>query len=311
MKSVKTALAVLAVLSLLATANGRTATAKEIDLGWNVRNAANFMYAASQINKNAEGKNAIPVILEPYNLTYYRQWTERFKEDLGMLIAVNKSHVFVAFRGTTDAYPANEEMNNDGRPTLEYATRVHRGWWRAAEKAWKHEISKVLDDKLGDRKIVVTGNSMGGAVGAYVAKIMQKNRGKKKPLGSKTPLRLVTFGTPRYAFKKTFFSKSNTLIFIVEAAMNNGCVDKVVWDWQVNLRKTHPLYKKVDIQKPKRDKGTYYRRCGTNKTKQKDEDGVTDSNNVHSSSTYLEIARSKKCKYVKYKACSPYKKYVD
>ncbi|MEM9683200.1 MAG: hypothetical protein AAF942_08040 [Pseudomonadota bacterium] len=86
MKSVKIAVAILAVLSLLATADSRSATAKEIDLGWNVRNAANFMYAASQIDRNAEGKNAIPAILEPYELTYDRQWTERFKE--GLLLEV-------------------------------------------------------------------------------------------------------------------------------------------------------------------------------------------------------------------------------
>jgi len=285
------------------------ANAKETKLGWNVGNAANFMYATYQIDRNASGKNAIPEKLRPYNLTYYRQWHNRFKEDLDFLMAVNKTHVFIAFRGTSN--DANRTMNSDGRPNLEYATRVHTGWWRAAEKVWKNELSNLVAEKLGDRKILVTGHSMGGAVAAYVVKIMQHNRGKKEALKKETKLRLVTFGAPRYAFKKTFFSQTNTLIFTVEAAMANGCVDKVVWDWQVELRKGHVLYKKVDIQKPNRKKDVYYYRCQTDRTKQKDEKGNTSKNSVHSASNYLNIAKSGKCKYVKYKACEPYKKYVD
>lgn len=294
---------------VLGSAGLAQANAKEIKLGWNVRNAANFMYAASGIEKNASGTGAIPAVLSTYNLTYFRQWHNRFTEDLNFLMAVNKTHVFIAFKGTTN--DANKKMNKDGRPNLEYATRVHTGWWRAAEKAWKKELSSLVKEKLGSRKVLVTGNSMGGAVGAYVTKIMQHSRSKKEALKKGTKLRLVTFGTPRYTFSKKFFSRKNTLIFTVEAAMANGCVDKVVWDWQVELRKYHKLYKKVDIQKPNRKEDVYYYRCQTGRTKQKDENGVTDSNSVHAASNYLAIAKSGKCTYAKYKACNPYKKYVD
>ena len=97
-------------LPLVGVASSSPANAKEMKLGWNVGNAANFMYATYQIDGNASGKKAIPERLRAYNLTYYRQWHNRFKEDLDFLMAVNKTHVFIAFRGTSN--DANRKMNN-------------------------------------------------------------------------------------------------------------------------------------------------------------------------------------------------------
>jgi hypothetical protein len=222
---------------------------------------------------------------------------------MDFLFAVNKSHIFIAFRGTDDTRPANTKLNNNGAPHLAYGTRVHAGWWKVAEKAWKKELRALVKKHRGNRKILVTGHSMGGAVAAYVVKQMQKNRGTKKALKNSTKLRLVTFGAPRYTFTKKFFAKKNTLIFTVEAVQANGCDDKVVWDWQINLRRNFKLlYGKADLQKPFRKKGTYFRHCRTTKTNQSD---------VHNSDTYRDIAQSGICSHRRYKACAPYKNYVD
>ncbi len=278
--------------------------AKEIKLGWNIRNAANFMSMAAKINRSSRLTIAPNAEFgsDPYKITYIQNWHKRFKEDIDYLFAVNRSHIFIAFRGTDDSRSANLKMNENGPPNLEYGTRVHKGWWRVAQKAWRKDLWPLVKKHLGNRKILVTGHSMGGAVAAYVVKQMQKDRGSKKTLKESTKLRLVTYGAPRYTFTKKFFNKKNTLIFTVEATQKNKCVDNVVWDWQVSLRKHHPLYKKVDIQKPKRKKGVYYRRCKSKKKSQ---------SSVHNSDTYLGIARSGRCNHVAYKACKPYKKYVD
>lgn len=290
-------------LLLLPVMSVDPANAKNIELGWNAQNAAYFMSLATQITRDSK----LTVVQQggrdggPYNLTYLQTWHKRFKEDIDYLFAVNSTHIFIAFRGTNDKRKANLEMNKKGSPNLEFGTRVHKGWWRVAQKAWRKDLRDLVKKYRGNRKILVTGHSMGGAVAAYVVKQMQKERGSKKALKDSTKLRLVTYGAPRYTFTKKFFDKKNTLVVIIEATQKNQCVDKVVWDWQVDLRKNHPLYKKVDIQKPKQQ-GTYYRRCKTNKTSQ---------DTVHNSDNYFAIAQSKNCNHVGYKSCKPYGKYVD
>ena len=306
--------AVFGILALLAAA-AAPAQAGGKDITWNIRTAGDFMLSAAEISAKVDDDvDRAPARLDQYDLTSYWQFHRRFTEDLDFLIAVNDSHVFVAFRGTTytDAEAgddAHTKMNNDGQLVLRHFHRVHRGWWRAAKKAWEQEIRPVLDESGKDRKILITGHSMGGAVAAYVMQQMLHDSDMKD-----WPVRLVTFGAPRYTLSRNFFPRDlfeswyqdNFYVYTVEATKENRCVDYHVYDWQKALRDSYPVtLGSVDLPVPKNKTGDniWHGRCQTDITNYKD---------LHDSGNYHGLSQAASCDHIELRSdCATYKGYVD
>ncbi len=259
-------------------------------IGWNVKHAGLVMDAAAEISGSFtfDGSQNLHGSLSGFDLTYYRQYDDRFIEDIDFLLAANRTHAFIAFKGTHNA--ANDDMNEDVKP-VKWGTgetaRVHVGWRRAANKAYKEEIRTFLTRHARGKKILVTGHSMGGALAAYTAKNIQDD-------GSfyRFPLRLVTFGAPRYTNDSRFFrlgKKVDFWVFTVELAKKNKCVDDVVYSWQLALmrdkapwRLTAPLNKKDDK--------VWHGRCKTN---------VTNYEDMHAWTSHSALSRGNSCNHIK------------
>lgn len=259
-------------------------------IGWNVKHAGLLMDAAAEINGSFtyDGSQKLHVSLSGLNLTYYRQYDDRFIEDIDFLLAANRTHAFIAFKGTHN--DANDDMNEDVKPVkwgTGEAARVHVGWRRAANKAYKEEIRTFLTRHARGKKILVTGHSMGGALAAYTAKNIQDD-------GSfyRFPLRLVTFGAPRYTNDSRFFrlgDKVDFWVFTVELAKKNKCVDDVVYSWQLALMRDKSPWRLTAPQNKKGDK-VWHGRCETNKTSYED---------VHAWTSHRALSRSNSCKHIK------------
>jgi hypothetical protein len=281
-KTVGVAALVLALLLPgLASAGGKK-------IGWNIRHAGMMVEAANAIRSSKSGIAKLNSALRTLNLTDYKQLNNRFKEDIDFAMATNATHVFIAFRGTHNS--ANDRLNNDGTPVRAYGNRgpwVHKGWWRVAHKAYKHEIRSYLIRHARGKKILVSGHSLGGALAAYTAKLIQDDA-----LFYSNPLRLVTFGAPRYANDPRFFKlgkKVDFWVFTVETVKRNECVDKVVYSWQKALTKRKAPLRLTAPRNKKGDK-VWHGRCRSTKTNYED---------VHTWKTYYGQSHSSVCYHVK------------
>lgn len=276
---------------------------------WNIKMAGKFMWEASRINKSRKGLKHLPDELKGLGLTEYEQMDKRFKEDLRIILAKNRTHIFIAFGSTK--HKATGDANRDAKPIKVGGRIYHRGWRRAALKAYKEEVRPYLTTG-GARKVLITGHSMGGVMAAYVTRELQSDR------AFDLPVRLVTFGTPRYTDDKDFFDlKKDFYVYTVEAAKKNHCVDTVVYDWQKGLRQ-HPIYsaeyrrlagkkwKRAILAVPRNRKGdnVWHGRCETSRT---------NYNDLHNGWTYFHyISKKKQCAHVKLrKDCKATRSFID
>ena len=161
---------------------------------------------------------------------------------------------------------------------------------------------------LGEgRKILFTGTSMGGVMAAYVAQQMLYDSAMKD-----WPIRLVTFGTPRYTLSRNFFRRKGAwydedfYVYTVEATKANECVDYKVYEWQKALRETYKITMKwADLDTPKNKAGdnVWYGRCKTD---------ITNYDDLHNSSVYHRISQSQVCEHIALRSdCTRYEDYVD
>jgi len=254
----------------------------------NVNLAAKAMYAAARMMPDNDKSNKYQSngshACKTMQGKVCEAWYKDFKEDLNYYVSVHNKIMYIAFRGTWGK--SNDDMNDDGRVLLKHAHSVHRGWWNAKNKAWKKIRPYVVKYGKG-RKIIVTGQSMGGAMAAYITKTMLHDNKTKK-----FQIRLVTFGAPRYTLSYNFFpSKKNFYVYTLENLYWNGKkwkTDEVVFDWERGLRNSgNILYKKADLKRPK-DKRvrTWTVKCKTNAKNQEQ---------VHDSTMYYNVGSSASC----------------
>lgn len=104
-------------------------------------------------------------------------------------VGVCESHAVLAFRGTEPTNLPN--WVTDAVISLatkgDYEGRVHAGFSTVLSASWQ-EILGALEHARG-LPLLVTGHSMGGALGALAA---------TRLAGRKEPLRVYTFGSPRF-----------------------------------------------------------------------------------------------------------------
>ena len=153
------------------------------------------------------------------------RWTEAHTDRINYLVARNDRYVIVAIRGTSNYQNLmmNGELSDDDPekkprskadkrrsianavPIPKRGASVHTGWWRASGKIYD-QVEPVVADWAGKsgrkRELIVTGHSMGGAVGTYLATRFME--------AGFYNLHLVTFGAPRVT-TRSFVRKFNGL----------------------------------------------------------------------------------------------------
>lgn len=131
-------------------------------------------------------------------------------------IAQNDRSVIVAFRGTQPNQPVDwlSDFQSSHETWGHPAGRVHKGFYEALRAVWGHAIAgrDILPGRLtarGDRRIWITGHSLGGALAELCA--------AQASFVSHVPVRGVyTFGQPRVgdeAFAQAVHQALGTRIF--------------------------------------------------------------------------------------------------
>ena len=274
-------LLVAASLALILSPGLLSAGTKNI--GFNVKRAGVIMAGVDEIKTTASGKENLPRELRGLGITEYKQFNNRFKEDIDFLMAVSDSHVYIGYKGTHN--DANKKLNRRGaplRPFKSFASIVHKGWWRVVRKSYKHEIKDFLDEHADGKTILVTGHSLGGALAAYTARRIQLDEDHQD-----RPLRLVTFGAPRYTNDDEFFTLGNDVdfwVFTVEMTKENRCVDDTVYSWQKHLL----LYRLTAPKNRSGDK-VWHGRCKTTHTTY---------GQAHNLKNYIKLSEGRTCNHI-------------
>lgn len=276
-----------------------TGTAEARGVPDNVKLAAKAMYAASlmqpdipkggdalKMRKTGTGAckwmNKGPAAVNIFCEAWYRD----FSQDISYFVYVDHKVMYIAFRGTDKSLTSNVSMNEDNAdPIVKHGHRVHEGWWTAKNKVWKK--LKPLIVKWGKgRKVIVTGQSMGGVMAAYLTRTMLANKDTKR-----MAIRLITFGAPRYTLSYNFFPKRKTFyVYTFENLYyrnNRWRTDPVVFSWERGLRSGSWAYRKADTKRPKDSrKRVWTAKCRSN---------ATTANGAHSAKEYYNTAMSGTC----------------
>lgn len=227
----------------------QVAQAEKKKIGWNIDRAGDIMDATRFIGKKNQDRD-IRKTLKGTGVTSFEAHNNRFKGKIDFLLATSSTRVYIAFRGTQSDVRNNKYLNYAGlpmKPGKGISGNVHAGWWAMATTAYGREIHEYLRRHARGKKILVTGSSQGGAIAAYTARLIQSD-----PAFKNHPLRLVTFGAPRYTDGSRFFRLGKDVdfwVFTVEMTKKNRCVDKKVYAWQefvMHLRLTAPRNKRGD-----------------------------------------------------------------
>jgi len=98
--------------------------------------------------------------LKKYNFSYFRSFT---KENTYAFICKKNDIVYITFRGT-DFSNKNDILDDlDIKKVKEGVGHVHKGYKRHLDRVWKDILLEL--SKINFSRIVITGHSMGGAVG--------------------------------------------------------------------------------------------------------------------------------------------------
>jgi predicted lipase len=98
----------------------------------------------------------------------------------------NDEDLVIAFAGTNEASDWIKNLNYALAAPATLEGKVHTGFYEAALEAWDCIVNEV---ELDDKKVWVTGTSLGGAVALVVSALLVTT---KSP-----PEAIVTFGSPR------------------------------------------------------------------------------------------------------------------
>lgn len=274
--------ALLAVALLQATSNDVQAKTKTMPT--NVKMAAKAMFdAANMVRKGSTNSGGCHGSYRNMDgASHCQGWYTSFGEKLSFYVSVHPKVIYVAIRGTDSAQLSNTVMNTNARRVRTRGKKgysVHRGWWRASGKVWK-EVKPLLQKHYRPgRRIIFTGQSMGGALAAYVA-----HRALKSNATKHMEMRVVTFGAPRYAQSVNFFPKvKNLYVYTLEhkyrkKGKGRWLTDKVVYAWK------WPGIKPVTPKNSRRQVWTY--KCKTHAVSQKQ---------AHGSSAYYHTGKDRLC----------------
>jgi len=134
-------------------------------------------------------------------------------------ISASEDNIILFFRGTIEKENAktNVDVIKTKAPSLGKKEKIHRGFWRAYKKikdAILEELMVLLKEK--DRKVWITGHSLGAALAGIAAFDIQKSYVKKNIEGS------YLFGLPRFCNNKFARSYDRLLKRITFRIVNNN-----------------------------------------------------------------------------------------
>jgi hypothetical protein len=154
-------------------------------------------------------RQTVPPSLQPYGITAnFLGRHHAYPQKLSYIIAQGGKYLFVAFLGT-DSIPENLVMNLAAARVrnnpMFSGVEVHAGWATAINTIYPDLYPRIRAWQ-GNRTLVVTGFSMGGALAGYLTYVLMAD-------ANVGPIWLATFGSPRYAtaeFKAAFDRRAST-----------------------------------------------------------------------------------------------------
>ena len=191
-----TASRILIIFLIVLSANSAVAA----DAFWGRDGGVNYALKAYNHIKDNCAKDKLDHLYKVLKLTKNPQcklWNEVTRWKLKWYIASDDDTVVITFRGT--ANDANKKLNKRGKASTKHRglekVLSHEGWADAVHLIWPDIIAHLTEIKAQDKRMMVTGHSLGGPLSGYTMfRLLRDGRfiqGKNDVL--------VTTGSPRYA----------------------------------------------------------------------------------------------------------------
>jgi hypothetical protein len=147
-----------------------------------------FLLYLCNVSSRAYG-NDMSILLR----AHFTEWKMIEKDGAQGHVASSPYAVLLAFRGTEVKAKSDVAADLDTEKVGYNNGKVHRGFWREAEKLKPMVVEWVLNHP--NRPIIITGHSLGGAISVVMARILEREMNCKA-------MNLVTFGCPMVGDEK-------------------------------------------------------------------------------------------------------------
>jgi triacylglycerol lipase len=183
------------------------------------------LYELSLFSNLAYKEEAIvKALLKDKGFTYVRYIESKRTMTQGY-VAASDDNIVVFFRGTRDKRDilTDADIVKVEAPSSKKKEKSHRGFteaWESVEGVTAFEVKKLLKEK--DRRVWVTGHSLGAAIGGLASFDLQENHTGIEIAGA------YFFGQPRFCnrrFSKTYNKKLKKVTFRI--VNNNDIVTRV------------------------------------------------------------------------------------
>ncbi|XRG81053.1 lipase family protein [Rossellomorea sp. GAMAL-10_SWC] len=154
---------------------------------------AAMCYQSNQLIENEKGEMILPIGFQLRHIIYAYAGVEEPEAEPFGFIAESNNEIIIAFRGT-DSYKDNEsdqDLYQVDYPFAENVGKTHRGFTCIYQSA-RNEIMKELMKLSPNKKLLITGYSLGGAIAVLCSYDIAVNTDFENPY-------VYTFGSPRVA----------------------------------------------------------------------------------------------------------------
>lgn len=154
---------------------------------------AAMCYQSNQLIENDKGEMILPKGFELRHTIYAYAGVEEPEAEPFGFIAESKNEIIIAYRGT-DSFKDNEsdqDLYQVDYPFAENVGKTHRGFTCIYQSA-RNELMKELMKLSPDKRLLITGYSLGGALAILCSYDIVVNSDFENPY-------VYTFGSPRVA----------------------------------------------------------------------------------------------------------------
>lgn len=127
----------------------------------------------------------------------------------------NASDMIIACRGTEVKQISDVKADLSISKTKATQGKIHIGFNHYVDKIWNSIFTRACDAKDNNKKLWITGHSLGAAMATIIAVRLTENT------ASQTPEALFTYGSPRVG-DRTFINYCNGLSFSHHRWVNDG-----------------------------------------------------------------------------------------
>lgn len=176
-------------------------------------NKASALLMAAASNLSYEDEPLVRETVAKWQFEKFRFFDSKDKDDPKFdtqgFVAANDKAVLVAFRGTENF--TDWRTNVKFKPEKGPVGKLHRGFYRAAQRAWDDCIAPAVSEfRNNEQSLWICGHSLGGALALATAALLEFG-----PDASIKPKAVYTFGQPRVgnrqfarAFNENFGSRA-------------------------------------------------------------------------------------------------------